>query len=379
MSSSFQVVIAGGGSPGHLYPGLAIAESLQQQIPGVAILFAGTGRSFERHLVRSAGYNYVALPAKPAPQNALEAIRFVTDNVAGFCAARWMLGEQETGLVVGLGGYASASVVRAAVGRGIPTLLLEQDAVACRTTRWLSSMVETVCTGFPGTESQLSSSARVVHTGVPVRPAFLRQFTRHHEQASPARTLPERRLVILGGAGGANTLNVAMPPVISQLSNELSSWRVVHQTGEGKLQETENRYGNNSPQVLTISHIDELASLLSETDLVVCRGAATQLAELALAGVPAIVVPFPEATDQHQLVNAQVYQQAGGAVIVDELAVGERLVDQLACEVRLLTADHVRRGEMSQKMAKLAQPEAASAVARECCDLLCVPAHPVAA
>jgi len=117
MASRFQIVVAGGGSPGHVYPGLAIAEALTEQIPGVSILFAGTGNSTERHLVRAAGYNYVALPAKPAPQNPFEAVRFVTDNVIGFCAARWMLGEQETALVVGLGGYASAAVLRAAVGR----------------------------------------------------------------------------------------------------------------------------------------------------------------------------------------------------------------------------------------------------------------------
>ncbi|MGI9456736.1 MAG: glycosyltransferase, partial [Aeoliella sp.] len=120
MSHSLQVVIAGGGSPGHVYPGLAIAEALEARLPNVSLLFAGTGRPLERHLVRAAGYNYVPLPAKPAPHNPLEAVRFVTDNMVGFMAAGWMLREQQTSLVIGLGGFASAAAVRAAVGRGIP-------------------------------------------------------------------------------------------------------------------------------------------------------------------------------------------------------------------------------------------------------------------
>lgn len=365
MTSSMHVVIAGGGSPGHLYPGLAIAEALAEAVPGVSLMFAGTGRAFERHLVRSAGYNYVALPAKPAPHNPIEALRFVTDNVAGFWAARWMLGEQDTSLVVGLGGFASAPVVRAAVGRGIPTLLVEQNAVASRSTRWLSTMVETVCTGFKQTEAHLAASAHAVNTGIPARPKFVELFNRRERETTPSPAR-EKRIVVLGGSGGAQTLNRCMPEVIGRLQSELAGWRVVHQTGDGQLLETENRYGTQQTGVLTVSHIDELASLLFETDLVICRAGGTTLAELALAGVPAIVVPFPDAADNHQMANALVYQQAGACAIVDELSSGNRIVDLVTSELRLLVADHERRTEMAKAMHRLARPGAAASIAGEC-------------
>ncbi len=200
MSSTLEVVIAGGGSPGHIYPGLAIAEALEARLPNVSLLFAGTGRPLERHLVRSAGYNYVALPAKPAPHNPIEAVRFVTDNMVGFMAAAWMLREQHTSLVIGLGGFASAATVRAAVGRGIPTLLLEQNAIAGRTTRWLSSMVETVCTGFSEVQSSLAPDAEILHTGTPARPRFIKHFRRQQSSDRLLDTPRERRLVVLGGA-----------------------------------------------------------------------------------------------------------------------------------------------------------------------------------
>lgn len=371
MSSSLEVVIAGGGSPGHVYPGLAIADALRARLPNVSILFAGTGRPLERHLVRAAGYNHMALPAKPAPHNPLEAVRFITDNALGFMAAAWMLREQHTSLVIGLGGYASASTVRAAVGRGIPTVLLEQNATTGRTTKWLSSMVESVCTGFKEVTPYLSPVAEVVHTGTPARPRFLKQYQQWQQQGEVVRRSREPRIVVLGGSGGAQTLNKHMPDVVSRLSEELKDWRVVHQTGEGQLQCTEDRYPSDTSQILTVSYIDELASLLFETDIVVCRAGGTTLAELALAGVPAVVVPFPDASENHQMANAEVYREAGACVVVDEWAAGDRLTDELTSKIRELAADHQRREDMSRAMRGLARPDAADAIASRCCEILC--------
>ena len=305
MSSSLQVVIAGGGTPGHLFPGLAVAEALRARLPQASLLFAGTGRAVERHLVRGAGYNYMALPCKPVPQNPLEALRFVTDNVAGFWAARWMLREQDVGLVIGLGGWASAAVTRAAVGRGIPTMLLEPNAVPSRTTRWLANQTEMVCTNFEQVAGKLPATAHVVCTGTPARPQFTRLWNSARAKGIEPGDGPrsERRLVVLGGAGGANTLNHVMPRVMSQLGDQARGWRVVHQTGEGQLQKTEDRYRDHGVEALTVTHIDELASLLFESDLVVCRAAGQTLSEITLSGTPAVVVPFPDAADDHQQAN----------------------------------------------------------------------------
>ena len=120
MSDAVHVMFAGGGAAGHLFPGLAVAEHLSQLMPSARITFAGPSKPREKHTIRTAGYEHTAIPAQPIPQNPLQALRFVTDNIAGYCAARWLLGEQQVSLVVGLGGFTSTAVVRAAAARGIP-------------------------------------------------------------------------------------------------------------------------------------------------------------------------------------------------------------------------------------------------------------------
>jgi UDP-N-acetylglucosamine--N-acetylmuramyl-(pentapeptide) pyrophosphoryl-undecaprenol N-acetylglucosamine transferase len=130
--SPLQIVFAGGGSAGRLGPGLAVAAHLKERLPEIGITFVGGGKPIERHPVRAAGFNYVTIPSQPIPRNPFLAMRFVTDNVAGYWASRWYLKEHRTALVVGLGGYASAATVRAANSRGIPTVLLEQNGVRAR-------------------------------------------------------------------------------------------------------------------------------------------------------------------------------------------------------------------------------------------------------
>ena len=125
MSPTPHVLFAGGGSAGHLFPGLTVADHVARRMPGVAITFAGAGKPRERHAVHTAGYQYTMIPSQPVPQNPLQALRFVTDNLAGYCAARWMLREKRVSLVVGLGGYTSTAVAQGAAARGIPVVLLE--------------------------------------------------------------------------------------------------------------------------------------------------------------------------------------------------------------------------------------------------------------
>ena len=138
MPSPLHIVFAGGGSAGRLYPGLAVATHLKERLPNAQITFVGGGKPVERHPVRAAGFNYVTLPSQPVPRNPFLAMRFITDNVAGYWASRWYLKEHRATLVVGLGGYASAATVRAANSRDIPTVLLEQNAVPSPVTRWLA-------------------------------------------------------------------------------------------------------------------------------------------------------------------------------------------------------------------------------------------------
>jgi UDP-N-acetylglucosamine--N-acetylmuramyl-(pentapeptide) pyrophosphoryl-undecaprenol N-acetylglucosamine transferase len=385
MAATPHVLFAGGGSASHLYPGMAVADHLRRILPGALVTFAGTGAARERHTVRIAGHHYSTIPTHPLPRNPLQAVRFVTDNVAGYCAARWMLREQRVSLVVGLGGSTSVAVVRAAVARGIPVVLLEQNAVPGRTTRWLSRAAAMVCAAFEEVRPHLHVQAPVTVTGNPCRTVFEDLYKRTLGQAASVRAgladssnisgavgpRRQRRLVILGGSGGARSLNEAIPPALKRLGDRLHDWQIVHQTGDGQLQETESRYAQLGIKALAVTHIDEIASVLFASDLVVSRASGTTLAELALAGVPALLVPFPHAADNHQTANAKVYTAAHACRMVDETQQTGALDAALARELDSLITDHHLRAEMGRNMQKLARPQAAVQIASAIADQLC--------
>lgn len=376
MSRPPHIVFAGGVTPGHLHPGLAVADHILRRLPEATVTFLGRGRTPEQFAVRSAGFGFAGLPSQAEPITALHAVRFVTDNLAGYLAARWFHKEQHVSLVVGLGGSASAAAVRAAMSRGIPTVMLEQNVMPGRVTRWLARSATQVCVGFPETAQYFPSSVRVVITGNPARPAFehlYRQPTapshcdEPHE--STGDSTGEKRLVVIGGARGAPSLNESMPGALSRLSQCREGWQIVHQTGEGQLQATARRYRDAGVEALVVAYIDEIASIMFGSDLVVCRSAGTTLAELSLAGVPAILVPYRLALE-YQLRNAELYADAGAAVMIDETTLAGTLEAELAELLALLLPDNAGRQLMARQMHGLARPEAASRVTDVIFDVL---------
>jgi UDP-N-acetylglucosamine--N-acetylmuramyl-(pentapeptide) pyrophosphoryl-undecaprenol N-acetylglucosamine transferase len=395
MPASPHVLFAGGGSASHLHPGMAVAEHLRRRMPNVLITFAGTGSARERHKVRLAGYHYTTIPAHSLPRNPLQAVRFVTDNVAGYCAARWMLREQRVSLVVGLGGTTSVAVVRAAAARGIPVVLVEQNAVPSASTRWLSRAASMVCAAFEEVRPHLHVQAPVTITGNPSRAAFEELYVKIHGRNSNSNSssgsLPpagrdgegglrlaihtesrrQRRLVVLGGSGGGRSLNESVPAALKKLGDRLGNWQIVHQTGDGQLQETESRYAQLGVKALTVAHIDEIASVLFASDLAICRAGGVTLAELALAGLPALLVPFPQAADNHQLINAKIFAAAGAARVVDEREHAGTLDAAIARQLETLLSDDRLRDEASRQMQRLARPQAAAQIAAAVADQLC--------
>lgn len=379
MSPVPHILFAGGGTAGSLSPGLTVAEQIACKMPQALISFAGPSRSQERHAIRGAGHQYLAIPSRPVPHGPWQTVRFVTDNVAGYCAARWLLREQHVCLVVGLGGYTSAAVVRAAVDRGTPIILLEGNAIPGRTTRWLSRSSALVCAAFEEVLPHLHVQTAVKVTGNPVRPSFAALYRRMQQNGccpqsarSPEDGLAEKkRLVVLGGADGARSLNESLPSALQQLGTLRDDWQVIHQTGDGQLRETEERYRQVGVEALTVACIDEIASLLLASDLVVCRASGTTLAELALAGVPALLVPSQLAVDDHQLANAKVFSAAGACRLIDESSQEGALHTALACELKTLISGDNLRAEMSRNMQRLARPEASAEIADAICDTLC--------
>jgi UDP-N-acetylglucosamine--N-acetylmuramyl-(pentapeptide) pyrophosphoryl-undecaprenol N-acetylglucosamine transferase len=177
-------------------------------------------------------------------------------------------------------------------------------------------------------------------------------------------------LIVIGGAGGARSLNEAMPTALSKLGDRMAGWQIVHQSGDGQLQDTTRRYQEAGVDALVVAYIDEIAPIMFESDLVVCRAAGTTLAELALAGAPAILVPFPPAID-YQMANAEVFASTGAAIVIDETDLTRSLEAELSAQLDSLVGDAGLRSKMAAKMRAFASPAAASNVTDAICRILC--------
>jgi UDP-N-acetylglucosamine--N-acetylmuramyl-(pentapeptide) pyrophosphoryl-undecaprenol N-acetylglucosamine transferase len=367
-NSSDHIVFAGGGTAGHLFPGLAVAEWLKRHAPAVRITFAGTGKPFELRHVELAGFEYLPLACRPFPKRARDAFRFLTDNVAGYWAARRFLREQDARLVIGLGGYASVPAARAAASLGISYVLLEQNVVPGRATRWLAPGAEFVFSAFEGIAPYLKQGARVRVTGNPLRREFV-------EQPAPARHLPDRlggrrTLVVLGGSGGALALNEQVPRALYKAGAVVDGWQVIHQTGERQAARTGQLYRKLGIRATVAPFIDELPRVLRASHLAISRAGGTTLAELAASALPAIVLPLTSAADDHQRKNAEAFAAAGASRTIDEHRLDGRLDNHLSQAVIELACDHPLRVRMAQAMTALARPSATRRVARTILALL---------
>lgn len=354
------VVFAGGGTGGHVFPGLAVAQRLASGVPGMRITFAGTGKELERRWVGAAGFDYLALPCRPWPGRVRGTLRFLLDYLAGCRAAARFLDHARVDVVVGLGGYASVPMARAAARRRLPLVLLEQNAVPGRATRWLARSATLVCTSFQQAHRHLPSRCHFRVTGNPIRAGFCPAPTATTAQRPNGRT---RQLLVLGGSGGAESLNQNVPKALDAIRPALSGWRVLHQSGQAQFEPTRRHYARLGLWAEVVPFVANMPQTLPRCDLAICRAGGTTLAELAAAGVPALLLPYAHAADDHQRANAAVFAAAGAAALLDEREAHASLDARLAEALRPLLADVTARAAMSAAMGRLALPDAAHDVA----------------
>ncbi|MHB1035837.1 MAG: UDP-N-acetylglucosamine--N-acetylmuramyl-(pentapeptide) pyrophosphoryl-undecaprenol N-acetylglucosamine transferase [Pirellulales bacterium] len=393
----FHVVFSGGGTGGHLFPGLAVAAQLRAESPKMHITFAGSGREFERRHVAAHGYEYLALSCRPLPRGPWAVLPFLTENMSGYRQARRFLRDRHVAVVVGLGGFASVPMARAAASSGLPLVLLEQNAVAGRATRWLAASAASICLAFDAAGPQLHATGTLEVTGNPIRAdlveaerASLRVVTSEHFRTgadrkresvpqTPLKTLRDKRLLILGGSQGAASLNASIPRALSRCVWRLKGWQIVHQSGEQDLARTRDVYRAAGIEAHVEPFFDDLPQLLRHAGLAVSRAGGTTLAELAAAAVPAILLPYPRAADDHQRKNAEVYAATDAARLIDERRCRGPLDHYLAPVLFELLGDPIQRAAMSAAMRRLARPDAARRVATIIRDAVRSSKHRVAA
>ena len=346
------VVIAGGGTGGHLYPGIAVAREFLRQRPDARVTFAGTSRGLEARVVPREGFELDVIRSAGLKGKSIGArTRGALLIAPGLLDAWRIVSRRRPSIVIGVGGYSSGPVVLVAALRRIPTMVLEQNATPGLTNRVLARVVRAAAVTY--SETAKFFDGRAVVTGNPVRAEFFQARAAGNGQSGGPR------LLILGGSQGAHAVNVAVVAAAAELVRQQPELQIVHQTGERDLATVRGRYESANLRARAESFLDPVAGEMTAADLVICRAGATTLAELAAAGRPAVLVPLPTATDDHQRKNAQVLADAGAAVVVDER---ELTGPRLATVVSALLGDRTKRDAMARAMNGFARPDAAERI-----------------
>jgi UDP-N-acetylglucosamine--N-acetylmuramyl-(pentapeptide) pyrophosphoryl-undecaprenol N-acetylglucosamine transferase len=346
-----RVVIAGGGTGGHLYPGIAVARELRRRRPDALVTFAGTAKGIEKRVVPREGFPLDLLRSaglKGMSPGAL--VRGLALLPLSGLDAWQIISSRRPDIVIGVGGYSSGPVVLAAAVRGIPTLLLEQNAVPGLTNRLLARIVSAAAVTFESTREYFGR--RSIVTGNPVRPEFF-------EQTPAAAAGGPSRVLIFGGSQGAHAINMAMVAAAERLAAHPGRVAITHQTGERDLERVRAGYSRAGIEARVEPFLFAMDREMTSADLVVCRAGATTLAELTAAGVPAILVPLPTAADDHQRRNAEVLVAAGAAEMIQQQDLDGAT---LAGRIEALLQDPDRLRGMADQARRFARPDAAQAI-----------------
>lgn len=351
-----RVVIAGGGTGGHLYPGLALADALTAR--GHAITFVGTAGGIEARVVPESGYPLRLLPGRQMRGGgAGRAAMALATAVSGTIRGLRLLGTVRPALVAGVGGYASVAVVLAARLRRIPTVLLEQNVIPGAANRSLARFAKRVCVGF-AESIRYFPAGRAVHTGNPVRADLLRRAVR-----TPGAERTRLGLLVFGGSAGARQVNRATLEALRIVGPSAHTLDVVHQTGTADVAEIRAGYAALELPARVEPFIADMGAAYAGADVVIARAGAMSCAEITAVGLPAILAPYPHAAGDHQRANAEVLVRAGAAeMILDPELTGQRLADALGALLR----DPERRARMAAAARACGIPDAAERVADEC-------------
>jgi len=345
------IVIAGGGTGGHLYPGIAIAQELQRRKPSLALVFAGAGRPLERRIVEAHGYRLLAIASGGVVGTSIgKRIRGVLRAVLGFFEAMHNLRKLKPKAVIGVGGYASGPTVAAAVVLRIPTLIQEQNYYPGLTNRLLASWVSRVAISFE--ESRALLGGRGVLTGNPIRADF--------HSIRPVPRAGSFRVLVFGGSQGARAINSAVIEALTTLAPQRASLSFLHGTGPHDLERVREAYAAGGFDAIVSAYITDIQAAYAGADLVIARAGAGTVSELAACARASILVPLPTAAHDHQRYNARKLEETGAAIMMEESALDGA---SLAAALLALMNDPGRIAAMSRAAATLASPRAAARIA----------------
>lgn len=357
----FSIVFAGGGTGGHLFPAIAIADEIKKRYPEAAITFVGTRGKIEARVVPGRGYLFASmwisgLKRKLTTENILFPLKILVAVVQSF----FLMKKLKPLVVVGTGGYVAGPVVFVASLLGIPTLIQEQNSYPGVTTRLLARRVDEVHITFESSVRYLGTVRRLVVSGNPTR-AAVGSVNRIEGAKFFGLDPAKRTLLVFGGSLGASSINTAVLAVLAELTAD--DVQVIWQTGESDFERVagavKKMHERERGVVKAFTFIERMENAYGACDLAVCRAGATTVAELTRAGVPSVLVPYPYAAADHQTGNAKAMVEGGASVLVPDRELSERL----PATIQQLIGDPDRLAKMSDRARMLGKPKAAAELA----------------
>jgi UDP-N-acetylglucosamine--N-acetylmuramyl-(pentapeptide) pyrophosphoryl-undecaprenol N-acetylglucosamine transferase len=315
-----KLIIAGGGTGGHLFPGIAVAEEFLSRDPANQVLFVGSERGIEARAIPRLGYQLELISAAGIRgKGSLAKLKGAAMMLYGYAQSRKVLQQFKPDLVLGVGGYASLPMVLAARGMEIPRYIHEQNALPGMSNKVLSRVANKVFISLEESAKFFPKDCTLL-TGNPLRKQILEMLTKDMPDQQQSETF---NLFIFGGSQGAHALNVALPQAVAQLDqNQRALLKITHQTGEADLQQVRAAYQANGIEADVRPFIDDMATEYHRADLIICRAGATTIAEVTALGKACLFVPFPHATDDHQRKNAEALLKKGACEMLVEQEIG---------------------------------------------------------
>ena len=346
-------LISGGGTGGHIFPAVSIANALRELDPQAEILFVGALGRMEMERVPEAGYKIIGLPVRGFNRaQPWKNLSVVIDLLRSMRQARRIVREFRPDAGVGVGGYASGAAMKVAARMGVPILLQEQNGFAGVTNKLLKNDAKKICVAYPEME-RFFPKEKIILTGNPVRQNLLK---------GERRTVQgERNLLVIGGSLGARTINEAVKAALPELSK--AGLHVVWQTGKGYYEKCHAAWeAAGSPKnIECLAFLNDMPDRYATADLVISRAGASSISELCLLGKPAVLVPSPNVAEDHQTHNAMALVRRDAAVLIRDAEAAEKLIPTALA----LIADDKRLKTLHDNVLKLAEPDSAKRIAEE--------------
>lgn len=363
MAEPISIFFAGGGTGGHLYPGIAVAQQLRQRVPDARLIFLCTEREIDKVILEPTGFEFITQPIVPWVKSIRGTARFLKSWGKTKSQLRTLLKEYRPTAVLGLGGYAAGAAVQMAAKQGIPTAILNPDVIPGQANQYLMKHCGAVCCQFAETAEHVPARYRdkLRVTGCPIRHEMTQLPNRAQAKQRLGLRADLNTLVITGASLGAQTVNDATLALLQRMP--IPGWQVLHLAGRDHATAVRSAYAAMKTDAVVVDFTPAMADVWAVADLCISRCGASSCAELTACGVPSLLMPYPYHKDMHQRANAKVLADAEAAILIDDEKDAGRNAAKLHLAIEPLLQDAKKRAVMAVAAQKLGKPDAAQRVA----------------